>query len=316
MITLSSPAGLQSTPLPPYADQLYPLNDSMDFTSSSVKDEVNTIWTPKIPNVDGVSQHCSPWPPLREPQLWTKAQVWQWLQQVTDQHHIDTASFPFLNFDVDGRQLCNMSYQDFILAAGSIGHILFYSIAELKWSGATERQYLGKCSDLSFACNSHERGDCNAECPDIRFPTEGAGTGITKTDVCSAHHELLTPDISASALRPEKKRARNVSHPSRKNCSPRGAHLWEFIRDILLNRECNPGLIRWEDRTAGVFRLLKSEAVAQLWGKKKNNCRMNYEKLGRAMRYYYKRGILERVDGQRLVYKFGINAEGWKESPK
>lgn len=66
--------------------------------------------------------------------------------------------------------------------------------------------------------------------------------------------------------------------------APRGTHLWEFIRDILLNPEMNPGLIKWEDRTEGVFRFLKSEAVAQLWGKKKNNSSMTYEKLSRAMR--------------------------------
>lgn len=65
---------------------------------------------------------------------------------------------------------------------------------------------------------------------------------------------------------------------------PRGIHLWEFIRDILLHPERNPGLIKWEDRTEGVFRFLKSEAVAQLWGKKKNNSSMTYEKLSRAMR--------------------------------
>lgn len=65
---------------------------------------------------------------------------------------------------------------------------------------------------------------------------------------------------------------------------PRGTHLWEFIRDILLNPEKNPGLIKWEDRSEGVFRFLKSEAVAQLWGKKKNNSSMTYEKLSRAMR--------------------------------
>ncbi|OXB72265.1 UNVERIFIED_CONTAM: hypothetical protein H355_003798, partial [Colinus virginianus] len=99
------------------------------------------------------------------------------------------------------------------------------------------------------------------------------------------------------------------SHPS----APRGTHLWEFIRDILIHPELNEGLMKWEDRREGVFKFLRSEAVAQLWGQKKKNSSMTYEKLSRAMRYYYKREILERVDGRRLVYKFGKNSSGWKE---
>ncbi|TNM89141.1 ETS-related transcription factor Elf-3 [Takifugu flavidus] len=94
--------------------------------------------------------------------------------------------------------------------------------------------------------------------------------------------------------------------------APRGTHLWEFIRDILINPEKNQGLMKWEDRHEGVFKFLKSEAVAQMWGQKKKNSTMTYEKLSRAMRYYYKREILERVDGRRLVYKFGKNSSGWK----
>eukprot|EP00061_Rhincodon_typus_P006925 g28056.t1 len=79
---------------------------------------------------------------------------------------------------------------------------------------------------------------------------------------------------------------RTFSHPSKatsKLHAPRGTHLWEFIRDILLDSDKNPGLLKWEDRSEGVFRFLKSEAVAQLWGKKKNNSSMTYEKLSRAM---------------------------------
>lgn len=96
--------------------------------------------------------------------------------------------------------------------------------------------------------------------------------------------------------------------------APRGTHLWEFIRDILIHPELNEeGLMKWENRQEGVFKFLRSEAVAQLWGQKKKNSSMTYEKLSRAMRYYYKREILERVDGRRLVYKFGKNSSGWKE---
>ncbi|XP_022082875.1 ETS homologous factor-like isoform X3 [Acanthaster planci] len=94
----------------------------------------------------------------------------------------------------------------------------------------------------------------------------------------------------------------------------RGNHLWEFIRDLLKDSMYCPKYIRWEDRKDGVFRFVNSEAVATMWGRKKNNPQMTYEKLSRAMRYYYKREILERVDGRRLVYKFGKNAAGWREA--
>jgi len=52
--------------------------------------------------------------------------------------------------------------------------------------------------------------------------------------------------------------------------------------------------------------------VAKLWGSKKDNIDMNYEKLSRAMRYYYKSQVLLPVYGKRLVYKFGPTATGWR----
>lgn len=42
---------------------------------------------------------------------------------------------------------------------------------------------------------------------------------------------------------------------------------------------------RWEDPVQGVFRIVESEKLARLWGDRKNNQKMTYEKLSRAMRY-------------------------------
>uniref|UniRef100_A0A3Q3XC97 ETS homologous factor n=1 Tax=Mola mola TaxID=94237 RepID=A0A3Q3XC97_MOLML len=230
----------------------------------------------------GYTSHL--WAHNSHPQFWTKYQVWDWLQQVMDMHQIDASNIAFQNFDMDGHQLCNLGYQDFILIAGSVGPILFHSITELKLAGQ---------------CHM-DRGqpELKAELILIR----------SKNPVSSMHcrHFLFQTNYMTFLFR------YLLSFPT----DPRGTHLWEFIRDILLNPERHPGLIKWEDRTEGIFRFLKSEAVAQLWGKKKNNSSMTYEKLSRAMRYYYKREILERVDGRRLVYKFGRNARGWKESEK
>lgn len=87
--------------------------------------------------------------------------------------------------------------------------------------------------------------------------------------------------------------------------------LWEFIRDLLMSDKTNPSFIMWERREDGVFKFVKSEKVAKMWGERKQNPKMTYEKLSRAMRYYYKNKVLLPVFGRRLVYKFGPNAKGW-----
>lgn len=54
----------------------------------------------------------------------------------------------------------------------------------------------------------------------------------------------------------------------------------------------------------GEFKLSDPERVAQLWGERKNKPTMNYEKLSRALRYYYDGDMISKVHGKRFVYQF------------
>lgn len=61
--------------------------------------------------------------------------------------------------------------------------------------------------------------------------------------------------------------------------------LWQFLLQLLLDSS-NEQLICWTNEE-GEFKLLQAEKVARLWGARKNKPNMNYDKLSRALRYYY-----------------------------
>lgn len=57
------------------------------------------------------------------------------------------------------------------------------------------------------------------------------------------------------------------------------------------------------------FKLVEPEEVARRWGLQKNRPAMNYDKLSRSLRYYYEKGIMQKVAGERYVYKFVCDPE-------
>ncbi|CAL8339945.1 unnamed protein product [Arctogadus glacialis] len=89
--------------------------------------------------------------------------------------------------------------------------------------------------------------------------------------------------------------------------------LWQFLLQLLLDQS-HKHLICWTS-TDGEFKLLRSEEVAKLWGLRKNKTNMNYDKLSRALRYYYDKNIIKKVIGQKFVYKFVSFPEILKMDP-
>uniref|UniRef100_A0A1I7ZJL1 ETS domain-containing protein n=1 Tax=Steinernema glaseri TaxID=37863 RepID=A0A1I7ZJL1_9BILA len=78
--------------------------------------------------------------------------------------------------------------------------------------------------------------------------------------------------------------------------------LWQFLLELLQNRE-HQQQIQWTNND-GEFKLIDAEAVAALWGARKGKPHMNYDKLSRALRYYYDKNIIKKVQGQKFVYRF------------
>uniref|UniRef100_A0A663E5K3 ETS-related transcription factor Elf-5 n=1 Tax=Aquila chrysaetos chrysaetos TaxID=223781 RepID=A0A663E5K3_AQUCH len=191
------------------------------------------------------------------PEYWSKHNVCEWLQFCCDQYKLDANCISFSRFNINGLQLCNMTQEEFLEAAGIYGEYLYFILQNIRMHG-------------------YSVPACDKAC--VR-------AGSINGQECHSHGRT------------------NLQN----------SHLWEFVRDLLLSPEKNGGILEWEDRGQGIFRVVKSEALAKMWGQKKKNDRMTYEKLSRALRYYYKTGILERVD-RRLVYKFGKNAHGWQEN--
>ncbi|OTF73308.1 hypothetical protein BLA29_012517, partial [Euroglyphus maynei] len=98
--------------------------------------------------------------------------------------------------------------------------------------------------------------------------------------------------------------------------------LWQFLLE-LLSDSGNSNCITWEG-TNGEFKLtdpefislffsnpnqMKIDEVARRWGERKSKPNMNYDKLSRALRYYYDKNIMTKVHGKRYAYKFDFQLD-------
>lgn len=85
----------------------------------------------------------------------------------------------------------------------------------------------------------------------------------------------------------------------------------QWILSLLRDPQYNPRVITWENEDDGIFYITDTTKYAKLWGERKKNPSMNYEKLSRAMRYYYKNGELISVE-KRTTYQFGPMSDYWR----
>nr|XP_037277985.1 ETS homologous factor-like isoform X3 [Rhipicephalus microplus] len=281
-------------------------------------------------------------------QHWQSHDVLEWLVAWTSHNQVEIVDdeinmTAFASFT--GEHLCRMSLDEFRAHAPSYGHRLYEEVQRHlgnSTAAAAASRNMGM-SDAYFEPEKYafhpryfDTLEIQNSSPGSENVTSSGSPGLAESDSGSTSSSLSTVNERTENLFPYmphdtrilkqmappmpmigKKKGRRGRPPikeakARSRAGKGMGKLWEFIRDLLLNPSTNPSLIRWERREDGIFKFVQSDKVAKMWGDRKQNPRMTYEKLSRAMRYYYKSQVLLPVFGRRLVYKFGPNATGWR----
>ncbi|XP_022241007.1 ETS-related transcription factor Elf-5-like isoform X2 [Limulus polyphemus] len=236
---------------------------------------------------------------------WNSSDVVEWIYWWASDLKLEAIDLNIPQFtDICGRDLMKMECHDFVRLEPEFGRKMYLS--------------------LQCLIRHHQNDECKntvagqGQIQLSSWPEQGPESWkdffsqvVPGQNPCSA--TVVTKKVGTGRRgRPPKKDGKS------RNRQGKGyGKLWEFIRNLLLSPLYNPSHIRWERREEGIFKFVQSDKVAKLWGERKRNSNMTYEKMSRAMRTYYNVGILAPVpknEGlpKKLVYKFGPRATGWR----
>lgn len=257
------------------------------ITNTPIDDSSKTDWTTKS---------------VRQ---WASDDIMWWIVSVANDSKLNAEDINISHFSmIDGTTLYMMTEEDFVSREAQCGKLLYRILQQLKQE-----------QDQPVTYGSHRLPPVSTiEAEKKPEKREYYELLVNLTSPCLSDNHQSSDEFGVPVPSAGKRRPGRPRLPGRrgKKTEKKTGRLWEFIRDLLLNREYCPSLICWENHDEGMFRFVRSEKVAKLWGSLKDNPKMTYEKLSRAMRYYYKSKVLQPVVGRRLVYKFGPTATGWK----
>ncbi|CAG7723417.1 unnamed protein product [Allacma fusca] len=269
-----------------------------------------------------------------DPMQWSGSDVRSWLTHTlsslpgtmmsgSGSSNMTSALHQFWN--LDGRALCSFTEEEFRLRDPIMGNHIFNTLELWKTlqpkSGST--QLPNTQSEVSFPNNNifdlgqlllstnvkteiTTLGDSPStpsvpEVPSNAQPLEAARS---PSSFPSPPEQMNTDDDEDEEDEEEEKKPAGKKGT---NGTKSGAHihLWQFLKELLASPQQHGSCIRWLDQSRGVFKIEDSVRVARLWGLRKNRPAMNYDKLSRSIRQYYRKGIMKKTErSQRLVYQF------------
>jgi len=225
--------------------------------------------------------------------LWTAGDVIQWANWIKDEFRLD--SFNINN--IDGRQLLTLSRDEFLyLWPPLVGDIPWEHINFLK----TNFAYLNE--DKTIKTEPVE------EPPRSRFHSEELVNSSSAKKPHLERGRSLSAGSPVTALADVPPDRRTEMLRSRLSSAASGpTQLWLFLLELLL-LDPDQSCISWTKK-GWEFVMADPDEVARRWGIRKNRPQMSYDKLSRGLRYYYDKGILEKVTGRRFVYRFTADLE-------
>ncbi|NP_001086894.1 GA binding protein transcription factor subunit alpha L homeolog [Xenopus laevis] len=216
-----------------------------------------------------------------DPLQWSVDQVLHWVLWVMKEFCLTEINVNSLG--ITGRELCNLSQEDFFQRVPR-GEILWSHLELLRKYVLASQEQGGEIATVTIDQPVHI------------IPASIQPTAQTTIKVINSQTKVAkiqrTPRISGE----------DRSSPGNRTGNNGQIQLWQFLLELLTDKDARD-CISWVG-DEGEFKLNQPELVAQKWGQRKNKPTMNYEKLSRALRYYYDGDMICKVQGKRFVYKF------------
>lgn len=238
---------------------------------------------------------------------WTQAHVAHWLEWAIKEFELRDINLA--GWYINGQQLCAMTHEEF-------SRKLPRDPGNVFW---THLQLLKECNFVSVV---HKQAE-ELRKPSKQSKASGlapapAGAALEQRIMRKSYQSVKSNDckLNAFLFMISKTNVRSSFTASESSPAPQSpshhnsigsgnngqVQLWQFLLEILTDSE-HTDIIEWVG-TDGEFKLSDPDRVARLWGEKKNKPAMNYEKLSRALRYYYDGDMISKVSGKRFAYKF------------
>ncbi|KFP33014.1 Friend leukemia integration 1 transcription factor, partial [Colius striatus] len=258
-----------------------------------------------------------------DPTLWTQEHVRQWLEWAIKEYglmEIDTTIFQ----NMDGKELCKMNKDDFLRTTSLyntevlLSHLSY--LREIQTGHKTGQSWETFCvpggpdllerrgkntgsSLLVYNTPSHTEASSRLATKEASF--QSAAISFVRPSPVWKGTQNVNKTTEQQRPQPDPYQVLGPTSSRLANPGSGQIQLWQFLLE-LLSDSSNASCITWEG-TNGEFKMTDPDEVARRWGERKSKPNMNYDKLSRALRYYYDKNIMTKVHGKRYAYKFDFH---------